>query len=155
MFHSRLLVLLATAIAVCAGCTDGGGQVDPGTQGTGTEPQPGPYAVPTEATAPLPGAPQGSLSPPAFFASTIYPGKKFRYQIYVPAQYRAGQAAVLMVFQDGPFLYLDLLKTPWVVNRRRGLTGVRRPMLTMHKRVKLTILIEKCRPEPWSVFDTC
>ena len=114
MFRSRFLVLLAAAIAMCMGCTDGGDQVGPETQGNGTEPQKGPYATPPEVKGPPTGAPHGSLSPPAFFASTIYSGKKFRYQIYVPAQYRVGQAAALMVFQDGPFLYLDLLKTPWV-----------------------------------------
>jgi hypothetical protein len=39
--------------------------------------------------------------------------------------------------RDAPLL-------PYRFNRRRGLTSVRRLMLTMRKRDKLTILIEKC-----------
>ena len=52
------------------------------------------------------------------------------------------------------------------VNRHRGFISVRRPMLTMQARDKLTILIEKCRlypglsstpvgPTSWSNFDAC
>jgi len=52
------------------------------------------------------------------------------------------------------------------VNRRRGLTSLRRPMLTMRKRDKLTILIKKrlwdtgqcstpVRPRSWSHFNAC
>jgi enterochelin esterase family protein len=32
------------------------------------------------------------------------------------AQYRPGKPAALMVFEDGPSVYLDLLKTPWVLD---------------------------------------
>jgi enterochelin esterase family protein len=65
----------------------------------------------------LVGEPQGSVSQPALFTSTIYPGRKFHYRVYVPAPYREGQPAALMVFQDGLNTYVDLLKTPWVFDR--------------------------------------
>jgi len=39
------------------------------------------------------------------------------------------------------------------VNRRRGLTSVRRPMLTMQQRDNLAILIGKYPCEPWSNFN--
>jgi len=32
------------------------------------------------------------------------------------AQYRPGKPAALMVFEDGPSVYLDLLMTPWVLD---------------------------------------
>jgi enterochelin esterase family protein len=90
--------------------------VKPGIQATGTEPQPGPYTTPPEATAPLQDSLQGTLSAPAFYSSAVYGGLKFSYQVYVPAQYRPGTPAALMVFQDGPSVYLDVLKTPWVLD---------------------------------------
>jgi enterochelin esterase-like enzyme len=48
-----------------------------------------------------PGVPEGRLSEKLVHTSQIYPGMKSDYWIYVPAQYHAGDAAALMVWQDG------------------------------------------------------
>ena len=47
------------------------------------------------------GVPSGKVTQAKFAASTVYPGTDRDYWIYVPAQYKPGQAASLMVFQDG------------------------------------------------------
>ncbi|HVR61002.1 MAG TPA: alpha/beta hydrolase-fold protein [Polyangia bacterium] len=79
-----------------------GTQMDPGTEGDGTVMQPGPYTRPPEIIGPLPGAPVGTVTDKAIYASkAAYPDRKFRYCIYVPAQYQKGKRAALMVFQDG------------------------------------------------------
>lgn len=79
-----------------------GTQANPGTDGDGTFPQPAPYNQPPETLMRLNGAPAGMLSAPAIYASkAVYPLWKFTYWIYVPAQYKPGQRAALMVFQDG------------------------------------------------------
>jgi len=83
-------------------------------EAVGSEPQAGPYYAPPEAIGPLGGAPAGSLSREAFHESRIYEGFKFRYQVYVPSQYRREHPAALMVFQDGRSTYLEILKTPQV-----------------------------------------
>lgn len=48
-----------------------------------------------------PGVPQGKLTTGEFAASEIFPNTRRQYSVYVPAQYRADQAANLMVFMDG------------------------------------------------------
>ena len=47
------------------------------------------------------GGPSGKVTQAKFADSTVYPGTDRDYWIYVPAQYKPGQAASLMVFQDG------------------------------------------------------
>ncbi|HXI54905.1 MAG TPA: alpha/beta hydrolase-fold protein [Polyangia bacterium] len=78
-----------------------GTQMDPGTMGDGTVDQPGPYMNAPETVARVAGAPQGTVTAKTLYPSkTAYPGMKFKYSIYVPAQYQAGKRAALMVFQD-------------------------------------------------------
>jgi enterochelin esterase-like enzyme len=101
-----------------AGTTGGGGsgsltmgmQSDPGTTGDGTVPQPGPYAPAPEELMHLNNAPVGKLLGPLIHTQTgTYTGWsqwKFTYWVYVPAQYKPGHAAALMIFQDG-MLYSD------------------------------------------------
>ena len=47
------------------------------------------------------GVPSGKVTQAKFANSTVYPGTSRDYWIYVPAQYKPGQLASLMVFQDG------------------------------------------------------
>jgi len=47
------------------------------------------------------GVPSGKVTHAKFADSTVYLGTDRDYCIYVPAQYKPGQAASLMVFQDG------------------------------------------------------
>jgi enterochelin esterase-like enzyme len=77
-------------------------QTDPGSIGDGTTMTPGPYTVPPESTALQNGALAGILTTPALYASpAVYPGIKFQYTIFVPAQYQKGKPAALMIFLDG------------------------------------------------------
>jgi enterochelin esterase family protein len=48
-----------------------------------------------------PNVPQGVVTEHQLLESTIFPGTKRRYSVYVPAQYDASKPAALMVFQDG------------------------------------------------------
>ena len=50
---------------------------------------------------PQPGVPQGRIEKHTFSTSRVYPGTVRDYYVYVPAQYRPGTPAALMVFQDG------------------------------------------------------
>ena len=78
-----------------------GTQDNPGTDGDGSFNQPAPYAKPPETSSRAAGVPQGMVTPKALFASTgTYPDRKFKYSIYVPAQYQKGKRAALMVFTD-------------------------------------------------------
>lgn len=88
-------------------------QGDPGSAGNGVEAQAEPYTPPPEIERRLNDAPAGTLSDVAFYSSKIY-GLEFRYRVYVPAQYRRGHPAALMVFQDARSVYLGLMKTPQV-----------------------------------------
>jgi len=45
--------------------------------------------------------PQGTVTGGVFSTSQIFPGTQRNYSVYVPAQYKAGTPACLMVFQDG------------------------------------------------------
>ena len=47
------------------------------------------------------GVPSGKVTQAKFADSTVYPGTSRDYWIYVPAQYKPGQLASLMAFQDG------------------------------------------------------
>jgi gluconolactonase len=79
-----------------------GMQADPGVEGDGEFPQPEPYPAPADTLARTPGAPIGNISPAGqFTSSVVYPGLKFQFWVYVPAQYQPGKPAALMVFQDG------------------------------------------------------
>jgi enterochelin esterase family protein len=84
-------------------------------EGVGIFAQPEPYDTPPEALGPLGGAPAGHLSDSRFFVSSIYPGLRFEYRIYVPAQYDSAHAAALMVFQDGR-TFINVLRTPQVLD---------------------------------------
>jgi enterochelin esterase-like enzyme len=82
-----------------------GTQADPGIVGDGKFMQIAPYNEPPEALSLMNGAPQGQLMGPLTYAQTgAYAnwgrGWIYRYWIYVPAQYKAGHRAALMVFQD-------------------------------------------------------
>ena len=82
--------------------TEVGVQADPGSTGDGVTMLPGPYTVPPESMGLLDGAAAGTLTPPAIYASKmVYPGIKFQYTIFVPAQYQKGKPAALMIFLDG------------------------------------------------------
>ncbi|HEX3696606.1 MAG TPA: alpha/beta hydrolase-fold protein [Polyangia bacterium] len=79
-----------------------GVQADPGTDGDGTIPQPPPYPPAPETVARNPGVPVGKVMPYQIYASkSVYPGMKFNYTVYVPAQYQKGKPAAFMVFLDG------------------------------------------------------
>ena len=49
-----------------------------------------------------PGVPEGRVTTGSFVGSTVYPGSRHDYRVYVPRQYSADAPASLMVFQDGP-----------------------------------------------------
>lgn len=48
-----------------------------------------------------PGVPQGKVTQHTWASSKIFPGTTRDYWIYVPAQYKPGEPAAVMVFQDG------------------------------------------------------
>ncbi len=48
-----------------------------------------------------PGVPQGRVEALALPTSKVFPGAEHGCEVYIPAQYVAGKAACLMVFQDG------------------------------------------------------
>jgi len=48
-----------------------------------------------------PSVPQGSVSKHTWTSTRLYPGTVRDYFVYVPAQYKAGTAAAVMIFQDG------------------------------------------------------
>lgn len=54
------------------------------------------------ATAAEPARPRGRLVQGVFEASTIFPGTRREWSVYVPAEYSGAEPARLMVFQDGP-----------------------------------------------------
>jgi enterochelin esterase family protein len=62
-------------------------------------------ADPSKASSPdrqaQPGVPQGKITKGVFEQSTIYPGTRRDYSVYVPAQYTGDKPASLMVFMDG------------------------------------------------------
>jgi hypothetical protein len=89
-----------------------GTQMDPGTMGDGTFPQPGPYTtLPPESLGPINGAPKGMVTGPFKHIQTgtytNWAMWQFTYYIYVPSQYQKGKAAALMVFNDG-YLYAGI-----------------------------------------------
>ena len=96
-------------------CAAMGTQADPGTMGDGKTNLDPPYMPAPETTMHLNNAPKGKVNgmdvgsgnpkPLIYAAKTQYPGLsqmlKYEYWIYVPAQYKMGCGAALMVFQDG------------------------------------------------------
>ena len=48
-----------------------------------------------------PGVPRGTVTKHSWTSSKVFPGTVRDYFVYVPAQYKAGSAAAVMVFQDG------------------------------------------------------
>jgi enterochelin esterase-like enzyme len=101
--------------AAAMACPSTGTQSDPGAVGDGKTTIDAPYTPAPETLTHLNGAPVGkvngmavgstSLVPLVYAAKELYPGEsqllKYEYWIYVPAQYKPGCAAALMVFQDG------------------------------------------------------
>lgn len=53
------------------------------------------------------GVPKGTIHGPLVWKSTVFPETWREYWVYVPAQYRAGTPAAVMVFQDG-HAYVDV-----------------------------------------------
>ena len=93
-----------------AGLVDAGGSIgadDPGTEGDGMFNIAGPWKAAPEFKR-ADGVPQGKLFTFTFNAadSRIYPKAVNRkVTVYVPAQYKAGTLAAVMVFQDGTDFY--------------------------------------------------
>ena len=85
-----------------------GTQDDPTTTGDGTVQLPGPYMVPPESMTLMNGAKMGQTLGPFIHTQTgTYTGWstwKFTYYVFVPAEYKPGHAAALMIFNDG-YLY--------------------------------------------------
>lgn len=114
--RSSAVVALGVAVMSCArGPKVLSIQMDPGKDGNGVEQQSAPYVPPPELTQRIADAPEGTVSAPAMFNSKIF-GLNFKYRVYVPAQYRAGDVAALMVFQDASSVYLGLMNTPLVMD---------------------------------------
>jgi enterochelin esterase family protein len=102
-------------------------EVDPGTDGDGEFHVLPPYNNQPAGLTRGAGVPAGQVLGPMNFASTtIYPGRSFPIQIYVPAQYTKAKPAALMVTQDGrqwvgrfPIIYDNLIaagKAPITIN---------------------------------------
>ena len=62
--------------------------------------EPGPYEHGPDSS-PMEGVPQGTVTEHELLDSSVFPGTKRRFSVYVPAQYDGSQPAALMVFQDG------------------------------------------------------
>jgi enterochelin esterase-like enzyme len=88
-----------------------GTQAPPGTTGDGTFPLPGPYNLPPESMTLMNGAKMGqTLGPFKHTQTGTYTNWMqwvFTYYVFVPAEYQAGHAAALMVFNDG-YLYAGI-----------------------------------------------
>ncbi|HTA17720.1 MAG TPA: alpha/beta hydrolase-fold protein [Polyangia bacterium] len=100
-----------------AGATDSGAtgasasmgtQADPGTDGDGTFPLNPPYNEAPEEMALMNGAKTGQVLGPFIHTQTgtytNWSTWKFTYYVFVPAEYKPGHAAALMIFNDG-YLY--------------------------------------------------
>jgi len=74
------------------------------TLGTSTAASPeiisGPYKHGPDSS-PIDGVPKGTITEHELLESSVFPGTKRRYSVYVPAQYDGTKPAALMVFQDG------------------------------------------------------
>jgi enterochelin esterase-like enzyme len=102
-----------SAAGADGGTTTGGGammgsQTDPGTTGDGTNVFNPPYNTPPEEMALMNGAKMGQTLGPFVHTQTgTYTGWsqwKFTYYVFVPAEYKQGHAAAVMIFNDG-YLY--------------------------------------------------
>ena len=67
------------------------------TTASGAEYALGPDSMPQE------GVPTGTVEKRTWNDSSVYPGTKHEYWVYVPAQYTDAEPAAVMVFQDGDF----------------------------------------------------
>ncbi len=85
-----------------------GSQADPGTDGDGTFPLNPPYNEAPEEMALMNGAKIGQVLGPFIHTQTgtytNWSTWKFTYYVFVPAEYKPGHAAALMIFNDG-YLY--------------------------------------------------
>ena len=85
-----------------------GSQADPGTDGDGTFPLNPPYNEAPEEMALMNGAKMGQVLGPFIHTQTgtytNWSTWKFTYYVFVPAEYKPGHAAALMIFNDG-YLY--------------------------------------------------
>ncbi len=70
------------------------------TSWTSATPQSGVFPLGPDAL-PQPGVPAGTITHHELLESVVFPGTVRRYSVYVPAQYRPGVPAALMIFQDG------------------------------------------------------
>jgi len=75
------------------------------------------------------GVPQGKVSQHTWDKSKVYPGTVRSYWIYVPAQYKASEAACLMIFNDGG----------GYVNEKRGAAPIVFDNLIHRKEMPVTI----------------
>jgi Putative esterase len=92
----RWFIALPLAAAVVVHGAAESPQVSPqGAPPPTVEYKPGPDSLPQE------GVPRGRLEGPFEFRSQVLAGTVRRYWIFVPAQYVAGEAANVLVFQDG------------------------------------------------------
>lgn len=60
--------------------------------------------------------PHGSLIAHTWESKTVYPGVSGTYELYVSAQYRPEQAAVLFIFLDGSTQYIQQAKVPSILD---------------------------------------
>jgi enterochelin esterase-like enzyme len=85
-----------------------GSQADPGTDGDGTFPLNPPYNEAPEEMTLMNGAKTGQVLGPFIHTQTgtytNWSTWKFTYYVFVPAEYKPGHAAALMIFNDG-YLY--------------------------------------------------
>jgi enterochelin esterase family protein len=77
------------------------GAGDDESEGEGNHDIAGPYNPPPETTVP-PEVPRGKLHTFPWTASKVFPDTARDITVYVPAQYRPGSEAALLVLQDGP-----------------------------------------------------
>jgi enterochelin esterase-like enzyme len=95
-----LLLMLVTACAHRHAATAPAAAAGPA-EGEGDFTIDGPYAPPPEAT-PAPDLPHGRVESFEWSTSTIFPDTTRPISVYIPAQYKEGTEAALMVLQDGP-----------------------------------------------------
>lgn len=72
------------------------------------------FPLPEEAE-PSENVPEGALTQHEWESTTVYPGVKGTYELYVPQQYH-GQDAALMVFMDGSREYIQVGRVPNILD---------------------------------------
>jgi gluconolactonase len=63
------------------------------------------------------GIPEGTLSSSTLAPGAVYPGTPHDYQVYVPAQLDPAQPSPYMVFLDGPWIFVDRMRTPAILDQ--------------------------------------